>query len=127
MGKSSVKTDSPVLQAPTIPASQEAAPAPRAEDVKATTSVSFQALPEMELSAIVPPQSSQQPLRLYPQNDGDDGGNAVEVVLHPTGNQPAPGVHVFVAVTTSRHSLPVSQFSLRCGVDKVRSLIILLY
>uniref|UniRef100_A0A183SHL2 GAT domain-containing protein n=1 Tax=Schistocephalus solidus TaxID=70667 RepID=A0A183SHL2_SCHSO len=83
---------------------------------ESTNRVSLASLPELPLSAIQPHPVHTNPLLVYGDADGE---HCVDVYLHYTGNVPAPGVRVFIAVVTSRNPLPITQVTLRLGVDKV--------
>uniref|UniRef100_A0A0X3PPQ3 ADP-ribosylation factor-binding protein GGA1 n=1 Tax=Schistocephalus solidus TaxID=70667 RepID=A0A0X3PPQ3_SCHSO len=82
---------------------------------ESTNRVSLASLPELPLSAIQPHPVHTNPLLVYGDADGE---HCVDVYLHYTGNVPAPGVRVFIAVVTSRNPLPITQVTLRLGVDK---------
>ncbi|KAL7056559.1 hypothetical protein AAHC03_020970 [Spirometra sp. Aus1] len=82
---------------------------------QSTNRVSLASLPELPLSAIRPHPVHTNPLLVYGDADSE---HRVEVHLHYTGNEPAPGVRVFIAVVTSKNPLPITQVALRLGVDK---------
>lgn len=74
---------------------------------------------DLLLSAIEPHPTLTTPFIIYPLEASAEPG--VQLALHYAGNRPAPGVRVFVAVVTSRCSLPVTDVHARFAVNKVCS------
>ncbi|CAH8865383.1 unnamed protein product [Trichobilharzia szidati] len=89
----------------------------------------------IQLSSILPHPVYSTPVILYPVNchrDADDDNdvgdtdnshapdkdNSIQLALHYAQNRPHPEVMVFVAVISSRNSLPITEINVRFAVEK---------
>ncbi|KAA3680918.1 uncharacterized protein DEA37_0014582 [Paragonimus westermani] len=75
---------------------------------------------DLSLSAIQPHPTLTTPFAVFPRETSSEPG--VQLALHYAGNRPAPSVRVFVAVITSRSSLPVTDVHVRFGLSKPLSI-----
>ncbi|KAK4468844.1 hypothetical protein MN116_007570 [Schistosoma mekongi] len=76
---------------------------------------------DIQLSDVQPHSVHKTPLILYPADKSCQNNNNtdnIQLMLHYASNKPHPDVMVFVAVISSRNSLPITEINVRYAVEK---------